>query len=100
MFSKSADASLPTPSQAEPPRWPEGVETGWEPPDRSGKAVGEGEGTVRTTNALLGAAAKAEVVWDQESPGSSPGGATSRTPASVRRGFRLFTPVPGVCAVR
>ena len=45
MLSKSANPSLATPSQA--PRG-EGVETGWEPPDRVG---GEGEGTVQTTNA-------------------------------------------------
>src|SRR5881628_1602726 len=71
MLSKSANPSLATPSQA--PRG-EGVETGWEPPDR---VMAKVKAQFQTTNACR-AAAKAEVVRDQESPGSSPGGATEK----------------------
>src|SRR5207249_11959255 len=69
MLSKSADPSLATPSQA--PRG-EGVETGWEPPDRVTAKV-KAQSRPRTLGER--AAVKAEVAWDQESPGSSPGGA-------------------------
>jgi len=72
MLSNSADPSLATPSQA--PRG-EGVETGREPPDRVRAKV---KAQSRPQTLYLRAAAKAEVAWDQESPGSIPGGATEK----------------------
>src|SRR5439155_18702550 len=72
MLSKSANPSLVTPSQA--PHG-EGVETGWEPPDRVTAQV---KAQSRPRTLTMWAAAKAEVAWDQESPGSSPGGATQK----------------------
>src|SRR6266581_2998912 len=69
MLSKSANPILATPSQA--PRG-EGVETGREPPDRVTAKV-KAQSRPRTLGER--AAVKAEVAWDQESPGSSPGGA-------------------------
>src|SRR6266571_4076432 len=84
MLSKSANPSLATPSQA--PRG-EGVETGWEPPDRVTAKV-KAQSRPRTLSGR--AAAKAEVAWDQESPGSSPGGATqSPTAPRASSGFAL-----------
>src|SRR6267142_1223408 len=77
MLSKSADPSLATPSQA--PRG-EGVETGWEPPDRVTAKV---KAQSRPRTLITRAAAKVEVAWDQESPGSSPGGAI-RSPTLLR----------------
>ena len=86
MPSKSANPSLATPSQARS-GCREGVETGWGPPDRA-TAKAKAQSRPRT---LVGfrAAAKAEVVWDQESPGSIPGGAT-RSPAMT------FKSLPGL----
>src|SRR2546426_3607540 len=72
MLSKSANPSLATPSQA---LRGEGVETGWEPPDRVAAKV---KAQSRPRTPADRAAAKAEVAWDQESPGSSPGGAISK----------------------
>src|SRR2546427_11401161 len=69
MLSKSANPYVATPSQA--PRG-EGVEIGWEPPDRVTAKV-KAQSRPRTLGER--AAVKAEVAWDQESPGSSPGGA-------------------------
>src|SRR4051812_47530188 len=96
MPSKSVNASGETRCQrrAKPQKIGEGVETGWGPPDRGAKArrAGEGEGTVQPTNAgPTPAAAKAEVGWDQKSPGSSPGGATE----SPARSHEL----PGFCVL-
>src|SRR5437667_5916985 len=77
MLSKSANPWPATPSQA--PRG-EGVETGWEPPDRVTAKV-KAQSRPRTLSDR--AAAKAEVAWDQESPGSSPGGAMAKRDAAM-----------------
>ena len=95
MPSKSVNASGETRCQrrAKPRDIGEGVETGWGPPDRSARAgrAGEGEGTVQPTNVgSAPAAAKAEVGWDQKSPGSSPGGATQRPGTLSRASGPLF----------
>src|SRR5690242_21220382 len=68
MLSKSANPLLATPSQAPTG---EGVETGWEPPDRVVAKV-KAQSRPRT---LAVAAAKAEVARDQETLGSTPSGA-------------------------
>src|SRR5256885_1289612 len=78
MLSKSANPSLVTPSQAP---GGEGVETGWEPPDRVTAKV---KAQSRPRTLTMRAAAKAEVAWDQESPGSSPGGAIRKRDAVIR----------------
>ena len=74
-------------ANAEPSRQvksPEGVETGWEPPDRSGESRAKAKAQSRPrTLCCMEAAAKAEVVRDQESPGSSPGGAMAGAIASA-----------------
>jgi len=84
---------MPTPSQASRE---EGVETGWGSPDRSDLRGRRWRHSPAHERRFRSAAAKAEVGWDQKSPGSSPGGATESPALRASAGLFPFPPARDV----